>query len=159
MFFCPGFYYILSTMKIILELQFTEPSVLNMWSPSAVLIHPSIWYRFYTHLSISLLSWLMKYLQLGQLGTIHTLGHWNIFQELCSLWTTVKIGIGFPGWLSQLNVWLLISAQVMISQFMGLSPMCGSVLTTWSLLRILSLLPTLSAPLPTCTHALFISQK
>ena len=35
-------------------------------------------------------------------------------------------------------------AQVMISRFMGWSPMLGSVLTAWSLLEILS--PSLSAP-------------
>ena len=34
-----------------------------------------------------------------------------------------------PGWLRQLRVWLLISAQVMILGFMGLSPVLGSTLT------------------------------
>ena len=38
-----------------------------------------------------------------------------------------------PGWLHQLSVRLLVSAQVMISQFMSLSPASGSVLTAQSL--------------------------
>ena len=41
--------------------------------------------------------------------------------------------LGAPGWLSRLNIWLLISAQVMISQFVRLRPTSGSVLTVWSL--------------------------
>ena len=48
------------------------------------------------------------------------------------------------GWLTLLSIRLLISAQVMILRFMGLSPASGSVLTVWSLLGILS--PPLSAP-------------
>ena len=52
---------------------------------------------------------------------------------------------GAPGWLSQLRVQLVISAQVMISRFMGSSPTLGSALTVWSLLGILSF----SLPLPT----------
>ena len=35
---------------------------------------------------------------------------------------------GVPGWLSRLSVGLLISAQVMISWFVSLSPESGSVL-------------------------------
>ena len=46
---------------------------------------------------------------------------------------------GAPGWLIQLNVQLLILAQVMISQFVSFSPKLVSVLTAWSLLGILSL--------------------
>ena len=49
-----------------------------------------------------------------------------------------------PGWLSQVSVWLLISAQGMISQFVGSSPALGSVLAVGSLLGILS--PSLFAP-------------
>ena len=52
-----------------------------------------------------------------------------------------------PGWLSKLNVELLISAQVMISQFMSLSPTSGSVLTVWGLLGILSFSFSLSLSL------------
>ena len=53
---------------------------------------------------------------------------------------------GTPGWLSRLSGRLLVSAQVMISRFLSLSPTSGSALTMWSLLGILSL--PLSAPLP-----------
>ena len=52
------------------------------------------------------------------------------------------------GWLSRLSSQLLISAQVLISWFMGSSPMTGSVLIVWSLLWILCL-PLCSSP----THA------
>ena len=47
-----------------------------------------------------------------------------------------------PGWLSWLSIQLLTSAQVMISWFMGLSPVSGSVLTMplpRSCVRVLSL--------------------
>ena len=53
---------------------------------------------------------------------------------------------GAPGWLSQLSIQLLVSAQVMISWIVGLSPESGSVLTAWSLPGILCL--PLSLPLP-----------
>ena len=46
-----------------------------------------------------------------------------------------------PGWLSLLSVWLLISAQVMISWFVGSSPVLGSVLTA-QILSLLSLCPS-----------------
>ena len=55
-----------------------------------------------------------------------------------------KKGGGEPGWLSQLSVGLLVSAQVMISHFVGSSPASSSVPTVQSLLGILSL--PLSAP-------------
>ena len=57
---------------------------------------------------------------------------------------TNKNKIGAPGWFGRLSVQLLISAQVMISQFVSSSPTSGSVLSPWSLLGILS--PSLSAP-------------
>ena len=56
----------------------------------------------------------------------------------------INENVGVPGWLSGLNIQLLISAQVMISWFMGLSPTSGSALTAWSLLGVPS--PSLSAP-------------
>ena len=56
--------------------------------------------------------------------------------------------LGVPGWLSLLSIRLLTSAQVMISQFVSLSPMSGSLLTGWSLLGILALSFSLSAPPP-----------
>ena len=54
--------------------------------------------------------------------------------------------VGAPGWFSRSNGQLLISAQVMISRFVSLSPVSGSVLTAWSLLGSLSL--PFSLPLP-----------
>ena len=54
-----------------------------------------------------------------------------------------------PGWLSLLSVRLLVSTGVMISQFMGLSPVSGSALIAWSLLDILSLS---FCPSPACAH-------
>ena len=53
---------------------------------------------------------------------------------------------GVPGWLHQLGVQLLVSAQVMVLRFVSSSPTWGSVLTVWSLLGILSL--PVSLPLP-----------
>ena len=57
-------------------------------------------------------------------------------------------------WLSQLSVWLLILASVMILQFMSLSLASGSVLSMRSLLEILSLF--LSLPL-LCAFSVFLS--
>ena len=61
-----------------------------------------------------------------------------------------------PGWLSWLS---MISAQVMISWFMGSSPALGSVLTVQSLLGVLSL--PLSAPplLAHMVHVVSLSQN
>ena len=56
----------------------------------------------------------------------------------------LRISKGAPRWHSRLSVRLLISAQVMISQFVSSSPASGSVLMVQSLLGILSL--PLSAP-------------
>ena len=61
---------------------------------------------------------------------------------------------GMPGWFSRLSSWLLISAQVIISQVVRSSPTSGSELTVWSLLGILSL--PLSLPLP---HSRVLSLK
>ena len=63
---------------------------------------------------------------------------------------------GAPDWLSQLSIQLSVSAQVMISQFVSLSPASGSVLTAWSLLGILCLPHYL--PLPH-VHAQSLSLK
>ena len=62
---------------------------------------------------------------------------------------------GAPGWLSRLSCRLLISAQVMLSPFVSMSPThshthiptWGSVLTEWSLLGIFSA--------HACSHSLF----
>ena len=69
----------------------------------------------------------------------------------CCEWTVKETKEGNPGWLSWLSIRLLISSEVMISQFVGLSPMLDSVLTGWGLLRILSLSFCLS---PACTFHL-----
>ena len=63
-----------------------------------------------------------------------------------------KALIWAPGWLSGLSIWLLILAHVMIPQFVSLRPTSGSMLITWSLLRILS--PSLYLS-PTQADALF----
>ena len=54
---------------------------------------------------------------------------------------SLEMGPGMPGWLSRLSIWLLVLVRVIISQFVGSSPVLGSALTVWSLLGILSLLP------------------
>ena len=64
--------------------------------------------------------------------------------------------LGAPGQLSQLSIRLLISAQAIISRFVGSSPESGSALAAWSLLGILSLSLPLSLPL-LCSHALSLS--
>ena len=55
--------------------------------------------------------------------------------------------MGAPGWLRQLSVWVLISAQVLISRFLSLSPLVGlcadSAGHTWD-----SFFPPLSLSLP-----------
>ena len=52
---------------------------------------------------------------------------------------SLKVTLGAPGWLSRLSVRLLISAPVMISQFVRLSLALGSILPARNLLGILSL--------------------
>ena len=39
--------------------------------------------------------------------------------------------VGVPWWLNWLSIWLLVLAQVMISQFVSLSPVLGSMLSAW----------------------------
>ena len=66
--------------------------------------------------------------------------------------------IGVPGWLSQLNVRLLVLAWVMISWFVESSPVSGSALEVRGLFRILSL--PFSLPLPHMhTSSLFLSKN
>ena len=67
-------------------------------------------------------------------------------------------GDGALGRLSPLSVRLLVSAQVVISQFVGSSPVSGSVLIVWSLLGIFSLSLSLSLSLcPYPSHAVSVS--
>ena len=61
--------------------------------------------------------------------------------------------VGVPGWLSQLNARLLISAQVVISWLVRSRPTLGTMLTAWSLLVTL----LLSAP-PLLTLTLKINK-
>ena len=79
------------------------------------------------------------------------------------LWTEISkqkfikksVTLGTPRWLSPLSVCLLISAEAMISWFVGSSPASGSALTVRNLLGILS--PSLSLPLPCCSLSLCLS--
>ena len=65
-----------------------------------------------------------------------------------------------PGWLRQLSIRLSVSAQVMISRFVGSSPASGFALTVPSLLRILSLLFLCPSPCsPGHAHGLPLSQN
>ena len=68
----------------------------------------------------------------------------NIPKYMCvwHLYVFIKLKSGVPGWLSQLSLRILISAQVMISQFVSSSP--TSALTVQSLLGILCLLLSLT---------------
>ena len=56
----------------------------------------------------------------------------------------VVVHFGAPGWLSQLSIRLLVSAQVTISPYRELEPRIGSALTGRNLLESLCL--PLSAP-------------
>ena len=69
---------------------------------------------------------------------------------------------GVPGWLSQLSIQLLISAQVMISKFMESSPKSGPMPDSkaWSLLCEACLGFSLSFSLcPSRTHTGALSQN
>ena len=82
----------------------------------------------------------------------------HLLNQTIKLNMTSKISehpVGELGWLSWLSVQLLTLAQVMISWFVSLSLVSGSVLTVWHLFEILAL-PSLSLPLP---NSLFLSQK
>ena len=97
-------------------------------------------------------------LTIGQLsaGKYNDCANWEdllIVQEDVLL--TNYTYLGAPQWLSWLSVQLLISTQVVISQFLSLSSTSGSALTAWSLLGIL---PLLSLPLPcACAHVHVLS--
>ena len=67
--------------------------------------------------------------------------------------------IGAPGWLSRLGVQLLMSAQVVISQFVGSSPMSGSVLTAQSMEPASDVMSLPLFPSPADAHSHFVSQQ
>ena len=62
-------------------------------------------------------------------------------------WMLLGSHLGALGWPSQLGVRLLVSARVVISWFVRLSPTLGSVLAVRNLLEILSLSLSLSLSL------------
>ena len=62
----------------------------------------------------------------------------------------------YPYWgacVAQLSVWLLISAQVTVSRFVGSNPVSGSALTAWRLLSV-SLCPSRT---PCLSHTKYIN--
>ena len=75
----------------------------------------------------------------------------------CGHTTFKNTATGAPGWFSRLIVWLLVSAQVMISWFVSSSPESGSVLRVWSLLGVLSLSLSL-CPNSACSVSLKINK-
>ena len=79
----------------------------------------------------------------------------NIVLEVLA--TAIRTKRNRGAWVAQ-SVKHLTSAQVMISQFVGLSPVSGSVLTAQSLLGILSL-PLSLCPSPACKRVLVLSLK
>ena len=93
---------------------------------------------------------LCAYLDKYQIG-----GTWHTAQYVICWRNELK---GVPGWPSWLSIWLVVLAQVVISQFMRLNPLPGSALTAQSLLGILSL--PRSLPLPhSRAQVLFLSNK
>ena len=74
--------------------------------------------------------------------------------------TAIKNSLKRGTWVAQ-SVERPTSAQVMISWFMGLSPMLGSVLTVWSESGACfsSVSPSFSAPPPAHALSLSVSQK
>ena len=71
--------------------------------------------------------------------------HLSDKRHIKNIW---RILLGVPGWRSWLSIWLLISAQVVISRLTRSSSALGSVLTAQNLLGIISLsLPLYPHPL------------
>ena len=82
----------------------------------------------------------------------------KIGSHTSKLYINFKIVSSRGAWVAQL-VKLLTSAQVMISQFVGLSPVSGSVLTAQSLEPALdSVSPSLSLPFP-CSYSVSLKNK
>ena len=94
----------------------------------------------------------------GTLAELHLVSAPNTLNMRCHLiharMTIIKKTRGAPGWFSQLSVQLVVSSQVIISQFVSLSPASSSTLAKQTLLGILSL--PLSLPLP-CSFCLSLS--
>ena len=66
---------------------------------------------------------------------------YNFPDQILQMWILSRsFDSGVAGWLSQVSICLLISAQVVISRLLSLSPKSGSALTVQSLLGILSLM-------------------
>ena len=86
------------------------------------------------------------------------LGIRDLMMNMSSISPTKLKKNSWGAWVAQLVKQLLISVQVMISQFVGLRPMSGSVLTACSLLGILSLSLSLSLSLP-LPHSHFLALK
>ena len=84
------------------------------------------------------------------LGRIQSRTVWSSCHRT-TIWIFKYTNVGAPGWLGHLSIWLLVLAQVVISGFVGLSTMSGSVLTLQSFLGIRS--PPLSF-CPSSPHAL-----
>ena len=87
----------------------------------------------------------------------HTLPEGVLFRPNLGYALKMEKTTGVPGWLNwsstQIDIGLIL-AQVIISQFVNLSPASGSALTVWSLLGILFL--PLSLPL-SCSLSLSLS--
>ena len=66
---------------------------------------------------------------------------------------------GAPGWLSRLSLGVLVSAQVMISQFVSLRPALCSMLTAQSLEPALDSVSPSLCPFPACTLSLSLKNK
>ena len=79
----------------------------------------------------------------------------------CEIMTWAEVGRS-TDWATQAPLQLLISAQVVISQFVTWSPMSGFALTAWNLLGMLSLSVFLSVSLslfPSPAHARSLNIK
>ena len=99
------------------------------------LLPPHTTGNFITKVTSDILLSMLSYLSSCQ--HFYSFQRFLVFETLPSFILHVRFGA--PGCLSQLSVRLLSSPQVMISQFVNLSPALGSALTLWSRLGIFSL--------------------
>ena len=77
-----------------------------------------------------------QFLQYAADLKIWGLAHLFIVRKISQLHRT-KVVSGAPGWLSRLSVWLVISAQVMVSGLWD-QPLSQALHWEWNLLKILS---------------------